>query len=707
MNRYYYLTIVLFFASLYTSYAQSPASDSTAPQIVNWIYSDVFRSERKDSVTEVQTMVGKVHMAQGRTQFYCDSAIYNKRLRTVEAFGNVHINDADSVHTYSQYLLYHADTRIAFLRNKVKLTDNKITLTTEELRYDANEKIGDYYNGGKVVNGPTVLTSKEGTYYGELKDVYFKRNVVLNDPQYNLKGDSLLYNTTTEIATFIAPTTIRDSSNKDIYTTDGFYDLKNKKAYFGKRPIIHDGRTLIIANEVTTDDASGISLLKGNAVFVDSAQGVSVLANFIRANRNESSFFATQSPLMIIQQEKDSIYITADTLVSGKLSKLEKMMDSLRHVADSLRKLADTVSQEELTPGVPMPPRPATDSLIRSKDSIRTAVIAADSLNRSMDSLATMAVDSLVSGKDLRPQAAAKPPGIDSLLSVRDSMARVVQPAVDSLAAVRDSITNIQPPQPPARRPDSLAKRPQTPPVPGRRPDGQPAPPTMRPVQQDPLVKAPPPASKETDTLRGITVVDSASAPLSDSADRYFQAYHHVRIFSDSLQAVADSLFYSGRDSAFRLFTDPIIWSGDNQITGDTIYLYTKNKQPDRLFVFENALAVNKLTTGPNMYNQLKGNRLNGIFVDGAIDHFRSRGNAESVYYILDNDSALVGINKVQGDIIELRFKNKELFQVAVISEPSGTMLPVSQATEQDRFLRNFKWQEARRPKSKYELFGN
>ncbi len=546
MKRYPYLFILLILASFHT-FSQGklpPTPADTGSKLVDWIYSDKFRSERKDSLTEVQTMVGKVHLKQANTQFYCDSAIYNKQSKIVEAFGNVHINDADSIHTYSQYLLYHVDSRVAYLRNKVHLTDKKISLYTDSLRYDANQKIGDYYNGGRVVNGNTVLTSKEGTYYGELKDVYFKKNVVLVDPQYNLKTDSLLYNTTSELATFITKTFIEDSAKRNITTSEGYYDLKNKKAEFGLRPIIEDkkARTRTIANSVVTDDKTGITKLSGNAVHIDSAQGVSVLANYIESRREDGSFFATQSPLMIIKQDKDSIYVAADTLFSGRLG--------VQHFH-------------------------------------------------------------------------------------RDSSAG------------------------------------------------------------------------SEDTLKGITVVSQAPAPGpgNDSANRYFKAFHHVRIFSDSMQAVCDSLYYTGVDSVFRLFTDPVVWSGENQITGDTIYMYTKNKQPHRVYVFENALAVNKI--GKDLYNQLKGNRITAYFVEGNIDYMRAKGNAESIYYVQDEDSAFVGVNKVAGDIIDLRFKHKELDRVVVISEPSGTMIPFKEATEQDRFLRSFKWREARRPKTKYELFGN
>lgn len=519
---------------------QRPTEDSG--RVVQLVYAERVRTEQKDSVTELQILSGKVHLIQGKTQFYCDSAVINKYTRIVEAFGHVHINDADSIHTYSDYLIYYMSTKQATLKNNAKLTDGKSTLLTNELQYDANQKIGQYFNGGKVLNNKSVLTSKEATYYGDLKDVYFKKDVVLIDPSYNLKSDSLLYNTETEVTTFITHTIIEDSAKRKITTKEGYYDLRNRTASFGKRPVIEDtkARTKTIADIIDTDDSTGITTLIGRAVHIDSAQGVSLLANFIRTDKKEETVFATQSPLMIIKQDKDSIYVTADTLFSGRLSKLITFQ---------------------------------TDS----------------------------------AGK--------------------------------------------------------------------------------------------------TDTIRGTFVLETNDKPQNDSADRYFQAYHHVRIFSDSLQAVADSLFYSGMDSVFRLYQNPIAWANNSQITGDTMYLYTKNKKPERLFVFENSFAVNK--AGNDMYNQLKGNRMNGYFVDGNIDYMRSKGNAESVFYVMDEDSALVGINKAQGDIIDLRFVNKELNKVVIISEPSGTMYPARQATEQDKVLRNFRWLEALRPKSKFELFGN
>jgi len=193
---------MLAFHFSFSQVAPRPPGTDTMRQ-VEILNSNTYRYERVDSLTALQILVGQVHLREKATHFYADSTVINDNARIIEAFGNVHINDNDSVHTYSDYLLYNMNTKIATLKKNVRLTDDKTNLYTEELEYDVNQKVGIYRSGGRVENGTSVLTSEEGTYYAELKDVYFKNNVVLKDPKYDLKSDSLLYNTTSEIATFI------------------------------------------------------------------------------------------------------------------------------------------------------------------------------------------------------------------------------------------------------------------------------------------------------------------------------------------------------------------------------------------------------------------------------------------------------------------------------------------------------------------------
>ncbi|HVS97899.1 MAG TPA: hypothetical protein VHE54_15495, partial [Puia sp.] len=227
-------------------------------------------------------------------------------------------------------------------------------------------------------------------------------------------------------------------------------------------------------------------------------------------------------------------------------------------------------------------------------------------------------------------------------------------------------------------------------------------------------IRRPPPRRADEAPLPGHEADSIGKLPTTDTTLRFVIGYHHVRIYSDSLQAVADSLYYSSKDSIFRLFYNPIAWgSGNYQVTGDTMYVYTKNKKAERLYVFENALAVNKVSR--NFYNQLKGTTINVLFKGGQIDYIRAKGNSESIYYVADDKKAYTGVNKANADIIDMLFAPKydstgkpdgrELNRVVLRNDATGTMYPIQHAPIEDMVLRGFKWHEDIRPKSKQQLF--
>src|SRR5215471_8746248 len=84
---------------------------------------------RPNDSTELQILSGKVRLKQENTLFDCDSCVINNRIHLFQAFGHVHINDADTSNAWSDNLQYLIDKRIAYLTGNVKLTDGKATLT--------------------------------------------------------------------------------------------------------------------------------------------------------------------------------------------------------------------------------------------------------------------------------------------------------------------------------------------------------------------------------------------------------------------------------------------------------------------------------------------------------------------------------------------------------------------------------------------------
>ncbi|MCW3117977.1 MAG: hypothetical protein JWM28_2059 [Chitinophagaceae bacterium] len=654
--------------SLQTLHAQispdAPKTTTTAAgdslKEVQILHAVKLQFKRPNDTTDLQILVGDVRLKQGNTLFMCDSCIINNNQHLFEAFGHVHINDSDTTNIYSDYLKYLTDKKIAYFNGHVKLTDGHGELTTPDMDYDMNTKIGTYTHGGKVVNKKSVLTSDEGYYYADLKDVYFKKNVILKDPAYNLKADSLLYSTAFETVRFITKTVIVDSSKRTITTSEGFYDLKQGKAEFGKRPVVKDGKVTITGNKIRFDDSAHISQAIGNAIITDSTNGTTIIADEIFRNSLTDAILATKKPLMIIKQENDSIYVSADTLFSARLTDLYSRPSSFQK---------DTVAITDSTVPVNLILNP--DSLLKKGP--------VSILNYELPAGMTLGKN-IVPVTDSLWQQAVK--------NRRDSIIPGDTTTQKNLTIKKDEPEKNEPPQP--RRPlfkkniivthDSLS-----------RPDSIPN--TAIGLPKDSVII-------KKDTLSSVTVL-----PLSekDSSNRYFEAYRHVRIFTDSLQAVSDSMFYSFHDSTFRLFYDPILWSKGSQVTGDTILLLTKNKKADRMQVINNSLLVNKLEK--EAYNQVKSTRMDAYFREGTIDSVRAKGSAECIYYLQDKDSAYTGINQSTSDLMDIYFRNKELHRVVFRSQVRGTIWPIRQKSPSEMRLPNFRWLEDRRPKTKFELF--
>jgi lipopolysaccharide export system protein LptA len=591
------------------------------------------RSIHIDSATTLQTIAGGAVVKQGTTIFNADSIAINPTTHIAEAFGNVHINQADSIQTYAQYLKYIGTEKTAYLQKDVKLVDKKATLFTQVLDYNLGSGIGNYHNGGKVINGKTTITSNDGTYYADIKDIYFKNDVVVNEPKNHVTTDSLLYNMQTQNYNLNGNTYIK-SKEAEIYTTQGSYDFKSDNALFTSRTTVKDSSGRIyIANTMAMDNKSGNAQMEGNALVKDSAGGYIVLANQIFLNKKSNSFLATRKPVLIIKQKSDSIYVAADTIFSG---------------------YSTAVKNEEF---ILQKDSAAYDSLHRQ--TLADTTFKADSLHRNLQLKKYSGRDSAIHAANVIDSLNAS---VDSTKTEKIQRAKEVKLIVDSAKTA--------PIKPDSAFVDSL----------------------------NPNI-----------TARNIRSLDSLKLNYKDTLNksdsaRYFLAFHHVRIFSDSLQSICDSLFFSAKDSVFRLYYDPVIWSGHSQITGDTIFLYTKNKKPERLYAFEKGIIVNKTTQG--FYNQITGKTINGYFINGAIDYMRVRGSqAESVYYAQDKDSAYVGMNRTTGDVIDLYFKKDDLEKVLFVNDIKGKFYPMKDIPEDQKYLKNFIWLNDKRPKNKLELF--
>mgnify|MGYP007004071426 FL=1 len=95
---------------------------------------------------------------------------------------------------------------------------------------------------------------------------------------------------------------------------------------------------------------------------------------------------------------------------------------------------------------------------------------------------------------------------------------------------------------------------------------------------------------------------------------------------------------------------------------------------------------------------------MDALFTDGSIDSVRAFGNAQTIYYLQDEDSAYTGINESKSDIIDIYFKEKELSRIVLRGAVTGTVWPIQQKSPFDMRLPKFTWEGPKRPKSKLAL---
>lgn len=202
-------------------------------------------------------------------------------------------------------------------------------------------------------------------------------------------------------------------------------------------------------------------------------------------------------------------------------------------------------------------------------------------------------------------------------------------------------------------------------------------------------------------------VTNVASEPQADTtAPRYYIGFHHVRIWSDSLQGLCDSIAYLPRDSVMKMMGKPVAWSRESQISGDTLLLYSDSSRLKRLFVPNNALVVSR--SGPakaKFFDQVQGKTLTAFFKDNKVDYMIVFPSAESIYFPKDNAGRYLGVSQAESERMKVFLKDSKIERILLEQEPKEKMIPLDKADLPAMRLSRFQWLEEKRPKGKAELF--
>lgn len=552
------IVFLLFFLPLgLLAQNNSVESDSTLIEIIS-----TQKLKGIDSIG-LKILRGNVVLKQGNSTFHCDSAYLFEGRKDLEAFGNVLIQQGDSIEIESQYLDYDGakrkatlfqdvlltdrvtvitadsmdywmDSKRAIIKSDVFITDEKVqvwadevdyfssqkkayltgdtrledqqvTITADEMDYDFNEEQGDYRGNGTVTNNSTLLTSETGFYDAVTKDVRFTESVHVDDPEYQLDTDTLLYNTITEIATFNGESKVINQTNT-IYSNGGRYDKVSNLIILDESPVLENGSQYLEADSLFFDKETGVGYASGDIFWKDTSENITITGHYMEYFEDTEYVLATDSVLMQQIIDGDTLFLTADTIVSVR--------------------------------------------------------------------------------------------------------------------------------------------------------------------------------------------VDSAKS---------FKAHRNVRIYKSDFQAVCDSFHYDFADSVFYFFDDPVLWSDDSQLSGDTIVMRTENNNPKNIRMWPNALVGQK--GYEKIYDQLAGKEIYGFFENKELNKISIKGAAESIYYALNDREEYYGVNESQASNMVILLEDREVQMIKMYENPKATFHPIADVDPLGFKLNGFQWREEERPTSPESLF--
>lgn len=266
--------------------------------------------------TEYQVLRGNVRFRRGDMYMFCDSAYYYDKTSSLDAFGHVHMTQADTLQVFADVMHYYGEDQVAQLRHNVRLENRSTTLLTDSLDYEITSNVGYYFNHGTIVDNKnnTELTSEYGRYELDTKQAEFTTNVHLISDQYEMNTNLLRYNTQTHIANIIDETVIVNDSNT-IYTSNGWYNTSRDDATLYDRAQINarDGKTLV-GDTVYYDRTRNYGEAYGNVILTDEVNHVILDGDYGYHDEASHYSYVTRRARAREFSQGDTLYMHADTL---------------------------------------------------------------------------------------------------------------------------------------------------------------------------------------------------------------------------------------------------------------------------------------------------------------------------------------------------------------------------------------------------------
>ena len=677
-------------------------------------------------------LVGNFAAQHNGAVITCDSAVRYSDMR-IEFFGHVLINK-NTTYIYGDRAEYDGNVNEARVYSDiVKVVDGDATLYTYKVLFNTKSNVGQFDNGGVMLNRENLLESVRGYYYADTKELIAVDRVEMRNDEYELKGDSVVYNMATDNAFFFEHTNIWSSDGDYLYADRGSYD-KLDTLYI----VTRNGYILTEKQEIWSDSldfyrAKDHVILRHDLQLDDTEHKVLAFGDYGEYWKEPGNAILTRRPAVVSYDlsQGDSLFMRADSMFLFTINE-----NALRRAAEAAKADSLALLKPDSVGGMPVERadslpvrRPVTDSLGRTvtpsgADSVERSrmidslghPILPDSL-RGTDSLAVPAINPLDTLVGDARKAYLKEQELKAKAALKAAAAKARKEKLEQIAAKRQEKVTAKLLVQKEREERRLAAR-------KLKAESKLRARRARAARKGKPLLIDSAALREIDSLIDLNTremdsllmqmadslaadtlamaipadsVDSLAAP-ADSVYRLLKGFRDVRIYRSDFQAVCDSMTAISTDSTIHMYIDPVLWNQSNQITSDVMDIFTENQQITRAEFVGSPMMVSELDT--LHYNQVAGKQMTAYFRDNAIYRNDVNGNAQTIYYMQDGEPPqITGVGVIESGDCSFYIEDKQVITIVYRKDPDWNIYPMDKIPpDQELFLKGFKWEGARRP---------
>lgn len=296
---------------------------------------------------------GDVVLEDSTMTIFTDELLYDLNTK-IATYPNGVLLITDSTQLVSKKGRYDVNTNIAYFIDSVRLTDPNYKLFADSLAFDTEKEIADFLGPTYIFDEKNMLYCEDGYYdnrknYAELigkekQPYYLKReengdyekamaDTIIYDgakDKYYLIGDAVFEDGDKEVR---ADTIIRDgktdafyfggkskfrsldsTKNQTIDAKNSYYDAKTETIYFSDEVRVEDDGQIMEADSLDYSQKNNRGIARGHVVWVDTAANVQIMCGEAIYNDSTKTILAKDHPIMMTVLDRDSLWMTSDTL---------------------------------------------------------------------------------------------------------------------------------------------------------------------------------------------------------------------------------------------------------------------------------------------------------------------------------------------------------------------------------------------------------